>query len=97
MERERKTAPASWTRVQSLVADLCGALIMLGQPMFPSELAAIEERVLRSAGARVLRDLGGHPCVRLDDPVVVTWLAGIDTRIARIERDLDAAMEAVRD
>lgn len=92
-----ETAPNSWIRVQTLVADLAQALVLTGRPVMPVELAATEERILRMSGARVLRDMGGHPCVQPGDPVVLAWQATVNERIARIERDLDAAMEAVKD
>jgi hypothetical protein len=92
-------APAHWVRVQALVCDsgLPAALAMMtGDPAAsPWQLAKAEERTLHAAGARVLHDLTGRPCVDLADSAVTAWLAGLDARVielsAAIERNMEAA------
>lgn len=90
---------ASWTRIQTL-ADASGwpaVLAMAGRPALPLEIAEDEAVKLKQAGAKVLRDLTGRPCVRTPEPVVTAWLAGLDARVTElaeaIERDIERSRQ----
>lgn len=91
-------APAHWVRVQTL-ADVAGwlaVLAMAGTLTTAEQAAEDEAAMLRKAGARVLRDTGGRPCVHEADPVVITWRAALDGRVTDAAAALEAAMEAGR-
>jgi hypothetical protein len=88
-----------WVRVQALVGQsgLPAALAMAGRPAWLTELAEDEVPRLRAAGVRVLRDTGGKPCVRVPDPEVTAWLAGLEARVTELAADIERAMQASRE
>jgi hypothetical protein len=90
--------PAHWVRVQTLVdgSGLPAVLAMAGRPALPAELAEDEAAALKLAGARVLRDLTGRPCIREDDPAVITWRAALDERVTALSAGIEQAVEASR-
>jgi hypothetical protein len=87
-----------WTRVQSVLdeAGWLAALGLDGRVTTAGQAAEDEAVTLRRLGARVLRDLGGRPCVRDGDPAVIAWRAVLDGRVAAAGNALDEATEAAR-
>lgn len=93
-----ETAPATWVRLQAYI-DASGwpaVLAMAGEPALPLELAEDEAAQLKRAGAKVLRDLGGYPCVRTDDPQLEAWLAALGARVTAKAAEIERGMELSR-